>query len=283
MQSKNSSRFHLVCLMLLTTALFLVGSGLAQSGSTNNSFIVVTSSNQEGVGLHLQTAGGRCWASGSADHKVAVGILEGCIVEPGSIPSKAALVARVKPNSISFRLQGKSYSVSDPQTVQNARSLFDSLVTIESQQFDLRNKEWNLGEKQTDFGRQQRDVKVGIPDLSGEFQKVQAEAKRLSTDGGTQSELGDLQSDLADLQSRLADLQARAADAEAKLGDQQSDLGDQQSKLGDQQSATTCARAPRPHERKRVCGSSLRRPRAVPRRHPAALWCLRRVFEYQWP
>lgn len=175
------------------------------------------SGNLTGVGIVVDLDGS-CWAWNEGAH----------------VPR--SIWARIAPDKISFRHDGKEYVITDATTVKHARELLAPLLTIFEQQNKLGNQERALGEKQRSLGEQQRDVKVEVPDMSADFAKVEADAKRLSADGGTQSELGDLQSELGDLQSRLGDLQSQAGDAQSKLGDQQSVLGDQQSALGDQQS-----------------------------------------------
>lgn len=210
----------------------------APSKYANDTFTVISRSDHGHVHIHLQGRGDHCWATTSDDRDVAISMGDDlCTSSPEDVPDNALVFARVMPAKIAFRLSGRSYSISDPQTVKSARSLFDPLVNIEAQQSDLGAKQRALGEKQRNLGNQQREVKVSVPDMSADFQKVEADAKRLSTQGGTQTELGDLQSELGDLQSRIGDLQSKAGDVQSKFGDQQSELGDQQSRLGDQQSA----------------------------------------------
>lgn len=180
--------------------------------STNN-----CSGNLSGAGIFIDF-GDSCWTWNT-----------------GNVPR--SVQARLAPNKISFRHDGKGYVITDAATVKRARDLFAPLESIMEQQQTLGSQQRALGKKQRDLGQQQRDVKVNVPDMSADFAKVEADAKRLSAEGGTQSDLGDLQSELGDLQSRLGDLQSQAGDAQSKLGDQQSALGDQQSALGDQQSA----------------------------------------------
>lgn len=210
----------------------------AQSKYANDTFMLVSRSDGDSVDMHVEGHGDHCWATTSDDKGIGISMGDSkCTLWDQGADDEAAMRVTLKPDKISFRLDGKSYSISDAATVKQARSLFDPLVSIEEQQSDLGAKQRALGEKQRDLGEQQREVTVKVPDMSADFQKVEADARRLSTAGGTQSELGDLQSELGDLQSRLGDLQSQAGDAQSKLGDQQSTLGDQQSKLGDQQSA----------------------------------------------
>ncbi|HKV28667.1 MAG TPA: hypothetical protein VJN90_10390 [Candidatus Acidoferrales bacterium] len=210
----------------------------AQSKYANDTFMVVSRSDGERVDMHVEGRGDHCWASTSNDDGVGISIGDSkCTLWDESADDEAAFHARIEPAKITFRLNGKSYAITDTATVKRARSLFDRLVTIEEQQSDLGAKQRTLGAKQREFGRQQREVKVKVPDMSADIQKVETDAKRLSTQGGTQSELGDLQSEIGDLQSKLGDLQSQAGDEQSNLGDQQSKLGDQQSALGDQQSA----------------------------------------------
>ncbi|MGB7023812.1 MAG: hypothetical protein WBD73_08450 [Candidatus Acidiferrales bacterium] len=210
----------------------------AQTKYANDTFTLISRSDGGSVDMHVEGRGDHCWASTSDDRGVGISMGDSkCTMLDEGANDDASLRARIEPTKITFRLNGKSYVVSDAATVKSARNLFGPFVTIEEQQSELGAQQRALGEKQREFGRQQRDVKVPVPDMSADFQKVEADAKRLSSQGGTQSELGDLQSEIGDLQSRLGDLQSQAGDVQSKLGDQQSTLGDQQSALGDRQSA----------------------------------------------
>lgn len=242
MPSRDSLKFHprvgakFMLMILLVVGALLAASAQAPSKYANDTFTVISRGDHGRVKIHLEGRGDHCWATTSENHAVGVSMGDSlCTSEPYDVPDEAAVVARITPNKIAFRLNGKSYAISDPNTIKNARSLFDPLLNIEAQQSDLGAKQRALGEKQREIGRQQRDVKVRIPDMGSYLQKIEADAKRLASQGGTQDELGDLQSELGDLQSRIGDLQAQAGDEQSKLGDRQSELGDQQSHLGDQQ------------------------------------------------
>jgi hypothetical protein len=234
---KSSIRAKFALAILLSFCALLVAYAQTPSKYTNDTFTVITRNDHGRVRVHLEGRGDHCWASTSEDRTVGISMGDSvCTSSPYDIPDNAAIVARVAPSKISFHMNGKSYSITDANTVKNARSLFDPLVSIEAQQSELGAQQRALGEKQRELGHQQREVKIKVPDMSADFQRVEAEAKRLSSQGGTQSELGDLQSEIGDLQSRLGDLQSQAGDEQSKIGDQQSDLGDRQSRLGDQQS-----------------------------------------------
>jgi len=244
MQTRNLSLSSLVfsakrpAVILFSLAAILAAYAQAPSKYTNDTFTVISRSDRGHVQVHLKGEGDHCWASTSNDRSVAISMGDSmCTSSAQNVPDDVLMFARVMPAKISFRMNGQSYSISDPATVKTARSLFDPLVTIEAQQSDLGEKQRALGEKQSGLGAKQSQVRVDVPDMSADFQKVEADAKRLSAQGGTQSQLGDLQSELGDLQSRIGDLQSKAGDVQSKLGDQQSELGDQQSRLGDQQSA----------------------------------------------
>jgi hypothetical protein len=224
-------------LILLITSAWPLAYGQDQSRYANDTFTVVSRSDHGRVKMEIRGKGDHCWATTSEDNDIGISMGDNmCTASAYDVPDDRAIVARVATNKISFRLNGKSYSISDADTVKSARSLFDPLVSIEAQQSELGRRQRALGEKQRDLGHQQSEVKVQVPDMTAAFQKVEADAKRLSSQGGTPSELGDLQSELGDLQSRIGDLQSLAGDAQSKLGDEQSSLGDQQSRLGDQQS-----------------------------------------------
>lgn len=209
----------------------------AQANHANDTFMVASRSDGRRVDMHVEGRGDHCWATTSDDHGVGIAMGDNkCELWDEDVDDEASLYAKVAPDKITFRINGKSYTVDDSDTVKRARGLFDPLVSIEEQQSALGARQRGLGEKQRELGRQQREVKVKVPDMGADIQKVEAEAKRLNTQGGTQSELGDLQSELGELQSRLGDLQSQAGEQQSKVGDQQSELGDRQSALGDQQS-----------------------------------------------
>jgi len=223
-------------MMLVVCAVF-AAYAQAPSKYANDTFTVMSRNDHQRLMIHVDGKGDHCWATTSDDRTIGMTMGDDmCTSSPYRVPDDLAVVARIMPGKISFRLNGKSYSISDAGTVKSARSLFDPLVSIEARQSELGAQQRALGERQSELGHKQREVKVKVPDMSAECQKVEADAKRLSSQGGTQSELSDLQSEIGDLQSRLGDLQSQAGDEQSKFGDQQSELGEQQSRFGDQQS-----------------------------------------------
>lgn len=221
----------------LTCAAFTVGNARAQGQSDSryaNATITVATTASGEDNLHFSTANCDGTLTGAG---IFIDFGDGCWTSNmvGKVPR--SMWARIAPDKISFRHDGKGYVISDAATVKRARDLFAPIEAIQEQQQALGEKQRGLGDKQRDLGEQQREVKVQVPDMDADFKKVEADAKRLSVEGGTQSELGDLQSELGDLQSQLGDLQSQAGDMQSKLGDQQSVLGDKQSALGGQQSA----------------------------------------------
>jgi len=243
MRWKNSSLSHfrvltkVAAITLVLASALLLGYAQVPSKYANDTFTLITRNDHGRIHMHVEGRGDHCWATTSNDRTAGVGIGDDlCTAEGEDVPDNALVWAKVMPAKIAFRMNGKSYSISDPGTVKNVRGLFDPLLSIEAQQSELGAKQRALGEKQRELGRQQREVKVKVPDMSADFQKIEADVQRLSSQGGTQDQLGDLQSELGDLQSRVGDLQSQAGDAQSKLGDQQSDLGDQQSRFGDEQS-----------------------------------------------
>lgn len=241
MQTRNLSLSSLMfsakpaAVILLSVAALLAAYAQAPSKYANDTFTVISRTDQGHVQVHLKGEGDHCWASTSKDRTVAISMGDSmCTSSAQNVPDDVLMFARIMPAKISFRMNGRSYSVSDPNTVKSARSLFDPLVNIEAQQSDLGEKQRALGEQQSGLGARQSQVRVNVPDMSADFQKVEADAKRLSSQGATQDQLGDLQSELGDLQSRIGDLQSKAGDVQSKIGGQQSALGDQQSALGKQ-------------------------------------------------
>src|SRR5579864_8541358 len=233
--TKSLMRLAVAAAAILMAASIAPFLAQAQTKYANDTFTLISRDDGGSVNMHAEGRGDHCWASTSDDRGIGISMGDSkCTMWDEGADDEAALHAKIEPAKITFRLNGKSYTVSDAATVKSARDLFGPLVSIEEQQSDLGAKQRALGEKQREFGRQQREVKVPVPDMSADFQKVEADAKRLSSQGGTQSELGDLQSEIGDLQSRLGDLQSQAGDVESKIGDQQSTLGDKQSALGDE-------------------------------------------------
>ncbi|MGH9727579.1 MAG: hypothetical protein ACRD33_03490 [Candidatus Acidiferrales bacterium] len=209
----------------------------AQTKHANDTFTLISRKDGGSVNMHAEGRGNHCWATTSDDRGVGISMGDDlCTLWDEGDDYSGLLRAKLTPSKISFRLDGKSYAITDAETVKRARGLFDPLVTVGDKQSALGAQQRALGGKQREFGRQQREVKVKVPDMSADIQRVEADAKRLSTQGGTQSELGDLQSEIGDLQSRLGDLQSQAGDMQSKFGDQQALLGQTQSNLGDLQS-----------------------------------------------
>ena len=238
MSTKSLARLAVAAAAVLVAASVVPFLAHAQTKYANDTFTLISRSDGGSVNMHAEGTGDHCWASTSDDRGIGITMGDSkCTMWDEGADDGASLRAKIEPTKITFRLNGKSYMVSDASTVKSARDLFGPLVSIQEQQSDLGAKQRALGEKQREFGRQQREVKVPVPDMSADFQKVEVDAKRLSAQGGTQSELGDLQSEIGDLQSRLGDLQSQAGEVQSKIGDQQSALGDQQSALGDKQSA----------------------------------------------
>lgn len=233
-----TAREKFAAVALVITSALLAALAQAPAKYASDTFTVITRSDRGTVKTQIEGRGDHCWAATSGDHTAAIAMGDHlCSARGLDVPDDVGIVARISPQKISFRLNGKSYSVTDPAIIKSARSVFDPLVSIQAQQSDLGAQQRALGQEQRVLGLQQSEVKVKVPDMSADFKRIEADAQRLSSHGGTQSELGDLQSEIADLQSRISDLQSSAGDAESKLGDRQSMLGDQRSRLGDQQSA----------------------------------------------
>jgi hypothetical protein len=247
MQSKKSLASRLTELASLGTAILFVASAVplpahtqSQSKSASYTFTVVGRSDHRAVNLPTTDGGqNHCWSTTTSQAK-GVGISVGddlCAPWEQRAVDTEGIFAKVMLNKISFRLNGKSYSTSDPDTVKRARSLFDPLLSVEAQQSDLGTKQGTLGERQGQLGHQGSDRRVSVPDMSAEFEKIEADVKRLSSEGATQSDLGNLQSELGSLQRRIGDLQSVAGKASSESGNRQSVLADQQTRLGNQQIA----------------------------------------------
>ena len=169
MSTKNLMRLAVAALAMLTVASVAPLVARAQTKYANDTFTLISRNDGGSVDMHVEGRGDHCWASTSDDRGIGISLGDSkCTMWDEGADDGASLHAKIEPMKIAFRLNGKSYIVSDAATVKSARSLFGPLVTIEEQQSDLGAKQRALGEKQREFGRQQREVKVQVPDMSAD-------------------------------------------------------------------------------------------------------------------
>lgn len=220
--------------LLLGTFAAVNARAQGQGGSkyAASTITVATTANGDD-GLHFSSSGCSLSLSGVA---ILIDIDGSCWGWNQSANVPRSIFARIAPDKVSFRHDGKNYLITDAAMVKRVRDAFAPLLAIMEKEKSLGDQQHALGDKQRALGDQQRDVKVQVPDMSTDFEKVEADAMRLSANGGTQSDLSDLQSELSDLQSRLSELQSQGRNAQSKLSDQQSGLSGQQSALSEQQS-----------------------------------------------
>ena len=140
-----------------------------------------------------------------------------------------------------FKHDSKFYVITDPQTVQRAKTI---LMTAEieqkelsARQAELSAQQSELGAQQAQLGEQQSRVTVNPPNLTIALDELRARLDISAARGLRQEDLAALQPGIAGLQARLGESQAQAGARQAELGAQQARLGEQQAQLGRQQAA----------------------------------------------
>lgn len=134
-----------------------------------------------------------------------------------------------------FERDEKSYVITDPAFIAQARALFAPEDALSKQEDELSKQQDALSKQQDALGEKMDAVKVKVPDISPELQRVKAELDALRASGGTQNDLGRIQSELGRLQSEVGRYQSDAGVQQSEIGRQQGELGRQQGELGRKQ------------------------------------------------
>ncbi|HKW90058.1 MAG TPA: M56 family metallopeptidase [Candidatus Acidoferrales bacterium] len=147
-----------------------------------------------------------------------------------------ALRKKLNSDFIWFEKDEKSYVITDPNFIAQAKALFAPEEALEKQQDELGRQQDELGRQQDALGEKMDGVRVRIRDITPELEEVRARLKELSAQGGaTQEELGRLQSQLGQLQSEVGHSQSEAGVGQSAIGRQQAELGRKQGELGRRQ------------------------------------------------
>lgn len=135
----NAIRMTATAILLATRVVPLFAQG--QSKHSNDIFTVVSRSGHSRVNMHVEGRGDHCWATVSDDKRAAITMGDNlCTLRDEGADTRASLQARIELDKISFRLNGKSYFITDAPTVKSVRSIFDPLVSIADQQSTLSEK-----------------------------------------------------------------------------------------------------------------------------------------------
>jgi hypothetical protein len=133
---------------------------------------------------------------------------------------------------------GKSYVITDPALIAQARAVFGSQGEMGRRQEELGKMQGELGKQQGELAQQQAMSRIPMPDISAQMAGLQKAVDTLAAEKSqeiTQARLSELQSRLGELQGRLAEAQALAASKQAGLGALQGNLGEKQAELGRKQ------------------------------------------------
>jgi beta-lactamase regulating signal transducer with metallopeptidase domain len=134
-----------------------------------------------------------------------------------------------------FERDEKSYVITDPGFIAEARALFAPEDALSKQQDELSRQQDALSKQQDALSEKMDNVKVKVPDITPDLERIRAELDALRHNGGTQSELGRLQSELGELQSQVGKFQSDAGVQQSAIGRQQGELGRQQGEIGHRQ------------------------------------------------
>ena len=134
---------------------------------------------------------------------------------------------------------GKSYLVTDPSIIAQAKSIYAPMQELERRQEQLGKQQEELGRQQEALGRLQERVTIATPDLKKELASLVAATAKLrqlqsqpTIDGDALSEL---QGEIGDIQGRLGELQGSAGEKQGELGEKQGALGVKQGQLGEEE------------------------------------------------
>lgn len=144
-------------LLLATRVVPLFAQG--QLKHANDIFTVVSRNGHGKVNMHVEGNGDHCWTTISNDKQAAITMGDNlCTLRDEGADDKTSLQAHIELAKISFRLNGKSYFISQAATVKSVRSMFDPLVSIADQQsslFEKRTQQRNTNIEQSAFTDQE--------------------------------------------------------------------------------------------------------------------------------
>jgi bla regulator protein blaR1 len=136
-----------------------------------------------------------------------------------------ALKKKIPGDFIWFERDDKPYIISDQETVERAKKLWQPDEELAKQRKDLGKLREDLGKQQEDTEKKVEEMKIKVPDLTAEMQKVEEAMKKLSAEGATLDELADLQGQIGELQSRIGQAESSAGLARGAWGREQGEWG----------------------------------------------------------
>jgi beta-lactamase regulating signal transducer with metallopeptidase domain len=181
-----------------------------------------------------------------------------------------ALRNKINSDFIWFERDGKSYVVTDPESVKRATEAFAAQADLGRRQGELGERQGRLGEAQGVLGDQQgalgeqmgqlstnlENMKIRIPDMSAELQTLKQKTQELSQ-AISQKDIDEMQTSMEQMQKEIAKatkdlnqaqirsevshsvdaatIEAAMEQARAAIDEQMAKFSTEQSKLGEQQ------------------------------------------------
>jgi beta-lactamase regulating signal transducer with metallopeptidase domain len=181
-----------------------------------------------------------------------------------------ALRNKINSDFIWFERDGKSYVVTDPETVKRATEAFAAQADLGRRQGELGERQGRLGEAQGVLGDQQgalgeqmgqlstnlENMKIRIPDMTAELQALKQKTQELSQ-AISQKDIDEMQTSMEQMQKEIAGatkdlnqaqirsevshsvdaatIEAAMEQARAAIDEQMAKFSAEQSKLGEQQ------------------------------------------------
>jgi beta-lactamase regulating signal transducer with metallopeptidase domain len=180
----------------------------------------------------------------STDHENSYAIISGKSESiSGSFGSEdfaqlEALRKKINGDFVWFERDGKSYVITDPQTVKRATAAFAAQADLGRQQGELGEREGALGEAQGALGEEQgaldeqmealrsnlENMKIQLPDMSAltaQLQDLTSKSRELS-EVITQKDMDEMQSNMAQMQKEIAAANEQMEQAQIRNGIAQS-------------------------------------------------------------
>jgi beta-lactamase regulating signal transducer with metallopeptidase domain/regulator of replication initiation timing len=174
-----------------------------------------------------------------------------------------ALRRKINGDFLWFERDGKSYVITDPETVKRATEAFATQSELGRQQGELGERQGTLGEAQGALGEQQgvlgeqlgelssnlENMKIRIPDMTAELKALNLKTQELSR-VFSQKDVDEMHVNMEQMQKEIAEatkslnqahsvdaaaLEAAMSQARAAIDEQMAKFSAEQSKLGEQQ------------------------------------------------
>jgi beta-lactamase regulating signal transducer with metallopeptidase domain len=146
-----------------------------------------------------------------------------------------ALREKIKGDFIWFERDGKSYVITDPETVKRATEAFAVQAELGKQQGELGERQGSLGELQGVLGQQDgalgeemgqlysnlENMRVPVPDLTAEMRSLTSKTQELSQIM-SQKDLDELRASMAEMQKQIAEARQQVDEAQIRASVSQS-------------------------------------------------------------